>query len=177
MFGPRPLVPREFEVPRRVETDRFVLTPLTVDRFHLDYESYMSSVEHLQATFDLDGDQLMTGEQLWPAGSDLEFALIDAAWCHMEWKYFRSSFSYSVLDLAETRQLGCGYVFPCHKVGFDALCETWVRKDEFDRGFDDEFYEWFRSWVEQVWPFSPDRTGWPGRATPWEEWNALPEKP
>jgi hypothetical protein len=177
MFGPRPLVPREFEIPLRVETDQFVLRPLTVDRFHLDYESYMSSVEHLQQTFDLDGDPIITGEQVWPAGSDLEFALVDAAWCHMEWKYFRSSFTYSALDLAETRQLGCGYVYPCHKEGYDVLCETWVRADQLERGFDDEFSAWFRNWVEAEWPFEPDRVGWPGRSISWGEWNALPEKP
>ena len=175
MFGPPALVPKDFKIPMLVRTESFLLRPLIFDRFPLDYESYMSSVEHLQNTFDLDGDQIELGGEVWPAGSDLEFAVIDAAWCHMEWKIFRSSFTYSVLDLDESRQLGCGYIFPCNKVGYDVLCQTWVRADEFERGFDPQFYEWFRSWVEQVWPFASRTVGWPGRDIPWEAWNLLPD--
>ena len=68
MFGPPALVPRDFEIPMRVETESFVLRPLTFDHFPLDYESYMSSVEHLQNTFDLDGDQLSVGGEIGQPG-------------------------------------------------------------------------------------------------------------
>src|SRR5262245_11635472 len=114
-MGPAALVPESFQIPLMVETDRFVLRPLTFDRFHLDYESYMASVEHLQNTFDLDGDPMMLGGERWPANSDLEFGVIDAAWCHMEWKIFRSSFTYTALTKAEDKQLGCGYIFRSRK--------------------------------------------------------------
>ena len=177
MFGPRPLVPKSFEIPLHVESDQFVIRPLTVGRYHLDYESYMTSVEHLQNTFDLDGDPIELAGERWPAGSDLEFAIYDAGWCHMEWKIFRSSFTYSAYDKAETRQLGCGYIYPCHKVGYDILCETWVRADEFEKGFDDVFYRWFRAWVEDVWPFEGKVIAWPGRDVDWDSWNAIADKP
>ncbi len=178
MFGPRPLVSETFEIPLRVETNEFVLCPLTIERFHLDYESYMSSVEHLQRTFDLEPKRMvLNGDtDVWPANSDLEFAVLDAAWCHFEWKIWRSSFTYTALSKNETIQLGCGYIFPSHKMGYDVLCQTWVRADQLERGFDTEFYEWFRSWVEDEWPFDGKSIAWPGRELPWEEWNAIADK-
>jgi hypothetical protein len=159
-----------------VETDDFVLCPLTVDRFHLDYESYMASVEHLQNTFDVDEAPFRVGGERWPAGTTLELALIDAAWCHMEWKVFRSSFTYSALAKSEKQQLGCGYIFPSHKSGIDVVCQTWVRADELDSGFDQRFYEWFRQWVETAWPFGGRTIGWPGREISWDAWSALPDR-
>jgi len=176
MIGRRPMVPESFEVPEFVETESFILRPLTWDGFPLDYEAYMSSVEHLQRTFDLDDEPLTLSGERWPANSDMEFAVLDAAWCHMEWKIFRSSFTYCARNKAETRQLGCGYIFPSLKQGFDVECQTWVRVDEFERGMDPEFYEWFRAWVEDVWPFEGQTVGWPGREISWAEWNATPEK-
>ena len=35
-----PLVADDFKVPERLETDRFVVVPLIMDRFAIDYESY-----------------------------------------------------------------------------------------------------------------------------------------
>ena len=176
MLGPPPLVPSTFEIPLKVETDDFILRPLTVDRFHLDFESYMSSIEHLQKTFDLEGEQIVLDGEIWPANSDVEFAVIDAAWCHMEWKIFRSSFTYTALNKAETKQLGCGYIFPSYKEGYDLRCETWVRADEYENGFGQPFYEWFRAWVEAEWPFSDKVIGWPGQEIPWETWNSIPNE-
>lgn len=176
MLGPTPLVPQSFEIPLRVETELFTLRPLTLDRFYLDYECYMSSIEHLQRTFDLDGDPIVQDGAVWPANSDLEFAVIDAAWCHMEWKFFRSSFTYTALDKRERRQLGCGYIFPCHKEGYDILCETWIRSDQLDTHFGQVFPTWFRDWVNTAWPFADRVVGWPGVEITWEAWNEIPNK-
>ena len=175
MLGPAPLVSRDFEVPLRVETDRFVLVPLGWKQFGLDYESYMSSVKHLQATFDLDGDSLEIAGERWPANSDLEFAFVDAAWCQFEWQHLRSSFTYAALTSAEDKELGCGYIMRSKKQGFAVECQTWVRADEVATVFDAEFHRWFRGWVEQTWPFPADQIGWPGREIPWDEWNHLPD--
>ena len=45
------LVPEGFEVPRRVEGEGFVVVPLGPELAQIDYEAYMSSIEHLQQTF------------------------------------------------------------------------------------------------------------------------------
>lgn len=174
MLGPAPLVSREFDVPMRVETERFVLMPLASKHFLLDYEAYMTSVEHLQSTFDLDGDSLVIDGQRWPAGSDIEFAFVDASWCQFEWQHLRSSFTYAAFTLAEDKELGCGYIMRSKKEPYAIECQTWVRADELINGFDEEFYGWFRSWVEQIWPFPADQIGWPGREISWDEWNRLP---
>ena len=177
MLGPAPLVSRDFDIPMRVETDKFVLVPLAWKYFMLDFECYMSSVEHLQSTFDLDGDSLEIGGERWPANSDVEFAFVDAAWCQFEWQHLRSSFSYAALTKSEDKELGCGYLMRSKKQGYAVECQTWVRSDELAQGFDTEFYRWFRSWVEETWPIPADQIGWPGREIPWEKWNELPDIP
>jgi hypothetical protein len=168
------LVPDDFEVPTRVETDRFVVVPLILDRFAIDYESYASSVEHLQKTYSVD-ESLYIGPGLqWPAGVSIRMALLDAAFCEMAFFHLRSQFAYEVLDRSETRQLGCVYVFPTTRKGYEAEARMWVREDELKNGLDEAVHSWFRPWVETVWPFQ--RVAWPGREIPWEDWMAMPLK-
>jgi hypothetical protein len=174
MIGPPPIVPREFVVPMKVETKDFILKPLGWNLTHLDFEAYMSSVAHLQATFDLDGDSLEIDGQRWPAGSDLEFAFVDTAWCQFEWQHLRSSFSYVALAPDESQEIACGYIFRSKREGFLIECQTWVRASLLDSGFDSTFYDWFRNWVETEWPYDPQSIAWPGRTITWDAWNALP---
>jgi hypothetical protein len=171
MPGPLPIVPSSFEVPVRVETRSFVLVPLTARGFVADYECYMSSVEHLQRTLIVEVER--DGPR-WPEGTTLERALIDAAFCQMSFDTFRSGFTYCAMELDERRQLGCGYIFPSHASAFQVECHTWVRADELEQGFDERFYDWFRGWVEDVWPFPREQIAWPGREIPVEQWLALP---
>ena len=174
MIGPQPIVPLSFQVPVRVETDEFVVRPLAMERFHLDFESYMSSVEHLQRTWDLDGSDLTLDGERWPANSDIEFAAVDAAWCQFEWQILRSSFTYTALTKDERQQLGCGYIFRSSKQGYDLECQTWVRASRVADGFDQRWFDWFRNWVETEWPYKSLTIGWPGREIGWDEWNAIP---
>ena len=44
----RKIVPVNFEVPEKHETDRFLLTPLNVNDLIQDYEAVMVSVSHLK---------------------------------------------------------------------------------------------------------------------------------
>lgn len=175
MLGPGSLVSHDFEIPLRVAGDGFVLVPLGWKHFMLDYECYMSSVEHLQATFDLDGDSLEIDGKRWPANSSVEFAFVDAAWSQFEWQHLRSSFTYAALTPGEDKELGCGYIMRSKKEPYAVECQTWVRADELANGFDERFHQWFRKWVEQTWPFDTDLIGWPGREISWEDWNQLPD--
>lgn len=175
MVGIPPLVPASFEVPRLVETQSFDLVPLEWRHAFRDFEAYSSSVEHLQSTFDLNTGSLRIGPEKWPAKVDLDTAFIDAAWSQFENFFLHSSFTFSAVDKTHTRQLGCGYISWSNKVGYHVECQTWVRADCLSAGFDDSFYNWFRNWVEQSWPFDADEIGWPGRTIPWTEWNQLPD--
>jgi hypothetical protein len=174
MMGHPKLVDDGFEVPQRVVTDAFVVAPLTWAGFPLDYECYMSSVEYLQRTYNVDDPDVTVDGLRWPAGTTLKMAFLDAAHCERE-RHNRSSFAYVVLELSETRQLGCVYVFPSKKEPFDAECRMWVRQDAA-ANLDATLYAWFRAWVSHAWPFAADRVAWPGREISWSDWAATPER-
>ena len=164
-------MPDDFEVPTRVETANFTVVPLIVDRFGIDFEAYTSSVDHIQSTYAVD-EALHTGPGLiWPAGATIRMALLDAAFCEVAFFHLRSQFAYQVLAPSETRQLGCVYVFPTTRKGYEAEARMWVRADEFGRGLDAEVYSWFRGWVASAWPFG--NVAWPGREIPWDQWLSM----
>ncbi len=39
--------------------------------------------------------------------------------------------------------------------------------DRLESGFDERFYQWFRNWVGEAWPFASLKVAWPGREIPW----------
>jgi hypothetical protein len=159
------LVPDAFEVPRAVEGTGFRLVPLGPEVVQIDYEAYMSSIDHLQETF--------TRSTAWPtADLDAADAMADM---ENEQRRFeaRESFAYAVLTPDGLRERGCIYVRPSPKAGFDAMVRLWVTRAEFDAGFDGELEAWAREWVADAWPF--ERVAWPGRSIPWADWDAMPE--
>jgi hypothetical protein len=160
--APAAFVPTDFEVPTRIEGEGFVLVPLGPDLAQIDYAAYMSSIEHLQATF--------TRSTGWPrAELDADDAMADMLTEQGRFER-RESFAYAVLTPDGTRERGCVYVQP--GVGeYDAVVRLWVTKAEYDAGFDAELYAWAQDWVAREWPFS--KVAWPGRAIGWEEWDAL----
>lgn len=170
MMGHPRLVPDSFEVPTRIEIPDGVLSFLTWRGFILDYEAYMSSVEHLQTTFNVDDPAIRNGLK-WPEGTTIEQAFLDVAYVDIEHEA-RRSFSYVLLNHELTRQLGCLYVSPCKKVDFDVECRMWVRADELDNGLDERLYRWFRNWISEVWPFDEAKVAWPGREISWAQWAA-----
>lgn len=159
------LVPADFEVPTRIEGDGFVLVPLGPALAQIDYDAYMSSIEHLQQTF--------TRSTRWPT-ADIDAAAAMTDMENEERRFLaRESFAYAVLTPDGTRERGCVYVRPSSKAGYDAVVRLWVTKAEYDAGFDAELERWAEQWVAERWPF--ERVAWPGRATPWETWDALPD--
>jgi len=100
--------------------------------------------------------------------------LLDVCYTKMSF-LMRSSFTYAVLDPAETVELGCIHVLPCEKLGFEAEVRTWVRESEAEKGFDAVLFDWAAAWVRTDWPFRS--VAYPGRAIDWKSWAALPDKP
>jgi hypothetical protein len=156
-------IPAEFEPPVLVEEQEFKLQPLGPDLVDVDYEAYMSSIEHLQETF--------TRSTGWPhAELDAEDAMQDML--NEEGRFERrESFAYAVLTPNGERERGCIYVRPSSKPGYDAEVALWVTQAEFDAGFDAELYAWAVQWIEQSWPF--EQVAYPGRAIAWSQWDAL----
>ena len=159
------LVRDDFKVPFEKNAGSFRLRQLGVRDLALDYEAYMSSVDHLKGWHQ--------PERKWPEGCTLEDALIDLGWCEQEARN-RSGFTYAVLNPEETRELGCVYVYGTFKKGYDAQVNLWVRKDEYDKGFDEELFAFVKNWIAKEWPFK--RVAYPKREIAWDEWSEMPDK-
>lgn len=160
-----PFIPADFEPPVLVETENFKLVPLGPDLVDLDYEAYMSSIEHLQETF--------TRSTRWPrADISSEDAMQDMLNEQARFNN-RESFAYAVLSKDGEREMGCVYVRPVSKqgYGYEAEVALWVTKTHFDAGFDEELYEWTQEWLKESWPF--DDVAYPGRAPEWDTWDQL----
>jgi hypothetical protein len=159
----RALVPAAFVVPTLIKAEGFKLEPLGPDKVTVDFDAYMSSIEHLQKTF-----SRSTG---WPH-KDISAA---DAMKDMEGEQarFRSrkSFAYAVLTPDGKRELGSVYVSPSPVDGYDAMVRMWVTKDQYDAGFDAKLYAWVVDWVRQDWPFT--KVAYPGRAIDWAAWDLM----
>jgi hypothetical protein len=157
------LVPAEFKVPTLVETASFKLVPLGPELVKLDYDAYMSSIEHLQKTF--------TRSSAWPHKdvSDAD-AMRDMEAEQARFRK-RESFAYAVLTPDGSRERGCVYVYSSTVAGYDAVVRMWVTKDEHDAGFDAELHKWVADWIRKDWPFA--KVAYPGRTIEWGTWDAL----
>jgi hypothetical protein len=65
----------------------------------------------------------------------------------------RKSFTYAVLSLDGTKELGCVYISPSRKEGFDANVRMWVTKAEFDKGLQPVVLAEVKTWLAKSWPF------------------------
>lgn len=158
------LVPAEFVVPQKMETEEFNIRPLTVNDVIKDYAAVMSSVGHLKTIWP-DSD--------WPEGLTLEQDLIDLGWHQKEFQ-LRRSFAYSVVTPSESRVLGCIYIYPSDRLGCEAEVYLWAGQHEIPGGLEARLYSIVRAWITASWPFK--HTAFPGRDVSWEEWRQLPRK-
>lgn len=158
-------VPKEFQVPDKLETDRFRLKMLTIHDVVKDYEAVMTSIEHLQKSMPFGPDHGWPTEEL-----TLEQDLIDLGWHQKEFQR-KSSFTYTVESLDERKCLGCLYIYPSPNEKYDARIVMWVRQGEIETGLDEHLYREVKKWVREKWPFK--KPGYPGRDIDWESWNSL----
>ncbi len=158
-----PFVAPNFRVPIMVEADDFQLVPLGPYLVKIDYDAYMSSIEHLQKTFTRSTD--------WPRAdlTDAD-AMVDMQTEQGRFQK-RESFAYSVLTSDGSRERGSVYVSPSTVAGYDAVVRMWVTKAEYDAGFDAKLYAWVTDWVRKEWPFK--KVAYPGRAIEWAAWDAM----
>ena len=156
---PFQLVPDDFEVPEVFETHRLRLRPLTINDLVKDFTAVMESQEKLRNGFEPEND--------WPLGLTLEQDLIDLGWHQREFQE-RASFAYTVVDLDETRVLGCMYINPTRKPGYDAEVSMWVRESESNTGLDEHLFKIVKKWIKERWPF--ENPGYPGRLIPYDNW-------
>ncbi len=117
MYG-RTLVPQDFVVPERLDGEGYHLRMLSIGDLEKDFEAVTESTDRLTGLLDPDSG--------WPRGLTREEDLIDLAWHQREFT-IRHSFAYTVMAADESRCLGCMYIFPSDRKGFDAMVFYWVR--------------------------------------------------
>ncbi|MBO9574607.1 MAG: twin-arginine translocation pathway signal protein [Sphingobium sp.] len=157
------LVPADFNVPTRVEAKDFKLVPLGPEVVQLDFDAYMSSIEHLQKTF--------SRSMRWPR-TDITHAdaMRDMEDEQARFKS-RKSFAFAVLTPDGSRERGSVYVSPSPVEGYDAVVRMWVTKADYDTGFDAELYKWVTGWIQKDWPFR--KVAYPGRSIDWTSWDPM----
>jgi hypothetical protein len=158
---PLPFVPPGFNVPQTLETDEFRLRMLTIHDLVKDFDAVMSSVDHCKTIWPDLG---------WPEGLTLEQNLIDLGWHQREFQ-IRRSFTYTVVSLDESRVLGCVYIEPTKRNGYDAAVYLWARQSELSRGLEDRLFEAVQGWLVSSWPFKSP--AFPGRKISWDAWKAV----
>ncbi len=162
-----PFVPPEFEVPESVTGDGFVIRPLTVHDAVIDYDAVMTSIGAIRDSY--------WRAPGWPSDElSLMQNLIDLAW-HTKERQFRTSFAYIPVTPDGKTELGCIYIDPSAKEGFDADVQLWVRASEAASGLDERLFGTVRHWLASDWPF--ERVAYPGREISREQWDALPTAP
>jgi hypothetical protein len=138
-------------VPQELRTTRLWLRPLRVTDVALDYEAVMSSAEMLHCWSQ--GD--------WPA-TDFTIGqnLADLEWHELK-HTGREAFTFTVLDPAGRRCLGCVYIQPLLPVQFPlckgAACAAdvgfWVRQSELEAGLERHLWETISDWFKDEWAF------------------------
>jgi len=158
--------PDSVTIPAGIETKEFRIRILTISDVVKDYDAVMSSIDHLAGVFGPSSS--------WPS-ADLTFEqdLIDLGWHQKEFQ-IRSSFTYTVMNLDESRCLGCVYIYPSEKEGYDARVILWVRQSEIEKGLDEKLFSAVKVWLSEEWWFTA--AAFPGRQLSWQEWDALPSK-
>jgi len=159
-----PLVPPEFKIPEKLETNEFRLRMLTVNDVVKDYDAVMTSADHLRSVWP-DGT--------WPEGLTLEQDLIDLGWHQKEFQ-LRQSFAYAVVTPSESQVTGCVYINPTRKCGYDAAVYLWARQSELAGGLETRLYAAVKHWIAKEWPFR--NVAFPGRGIAWNVWLAIPNE-
>ena len=159
-------VPDSVTVPTGIETEDFRIRMLTVSDVVKDYDAVMTSVDHLQGVFGPNSS--------WPAKDlTLEQDLIDLGFHQKEFQLGRA-FAYTVVSLDESRCLGCVYIDPAQKVGYEAAVILWVRASEVETGLDEKLSAALERWLSDHWWFKS--VAFPGRKISWQNWELLPDK-
>jgi hypothetical protein len=138
------LVPDDFEVPRRFETQEFVLEPLGPVHKKRDHDAWSSSIDHIHVTPGFVGRR-------WPQPMSLAENLADLEQHRAEFDA-RTAFAYSVLDSRTDDVIGCVYMDPDETQAGGVTVRSWVRVTHAD--LDEPLREAVMDWLERDWPLT-----------------------
>ena len=78
-----------------------------------------------------------------------------------------------MVTLDESKVIGCVYMNPTRKAGYDAEVTMWVRAIELESGLDSRLFATVKKWLIDDWPL--ENPGFPGRDIDWTTWNSVPD--
>lgn len=156
-------VAADFVVPATFDGADFRLRMLHCDDVHADYAAVMSSAQHLARVWPESG---------WPGALTLAENLADLQRHQHEFET-RQAFAYTMVRPDESEVLGCVYINPTRRRGYDAEVFMWVRVSELAAGLDARLQRDVSDWLASCWPFR--RPAMPGRTVSWDDWNAIGE--
>ena len=114
-------VPSSFDPPAGLDHVAFRLRPLGPEHNASDYAAWTSSIDHIRSTPGFAGLS-------WPHPMSLEENLGDLV-RHAGDCAARAGFTYTVLapDQDRATVIGCVYIYPTDRAGYDARVRSWVR--------------------------------------------------
>lgn len=144
-------------VPAELRTEEFTLRPIVTDDTELDYAAVMETREPLR----------LWRQSTWPEDDFTVEAnredLIELEERHAAYR----AFTYTVLDPAGTRCLGCVYIYPTSAMflarstvvpvgddewtDVDAVVFFWVRLSQMEVGVDERLLAALRAWFKDEW--------------------------
>ncbi len=141
-------VPDGFVPPRGLVSDRFVLEPLGPEHNESDLAAWSSSIEHIRATPGFEGRK-------WPERVySLEENLADLVQHRVDFET-GTGFAYTVLAPGSRQVVGCVYLYPPRRPGYDVDVRSWVRQE--DAPLDKPLAEAINAWLASEWPWrAPD---------------------
>lgn len=146
-------------VPAELRTEEFALRPIVAADAEMDHAAVMEAREHLRSW----------RQSTWPEDDFTVEAnrtdLVDLEQRHAAGR----AYTYTVLDSAGTRCLGCVYVFPTDatflsrctvtRVADDRWADVvavvffWTRRSETETGMDERLLAGLRAWFADEWGF------------------------
>jgi RimJ/RimL family protein N-acetyltransferase len=136
-------VPRDFDVPRGLETSQFVLEPLGPEHNDRDYDAWTSSQEHIHKTPGWEDSN-------WPREMTPDENRADLQRHAGDFRN-RTGFTYTVLDPASRDVVGCVYIYPLPDGDHDARALSWVRASKAH--LDTPLWRAVSEWLAADWPF------------------------
>jgi len=138
-------VSASFDPPGGLVNAAFRLEPLGPEHNASDHAAWTSSIDHIRATPGFEGLS-------WPHPMTLEENLGDLV-RHADDFAARTGFTYTVLapDQDRAAVIGCVYIYPSKRAGYDARARSWVRAA--DARLDPVLYRVVSDWLATAWPF------------------------
>ena len=155
----RKLLPPGTSVPETLAGNGFLLRPLRLADAEADFEAVTASAERLRGW--------MNPGSTWPDGLTLYENRVDLGWHEREFTEGHS-FAWTITTPDGARVIGCAYLYPSDRLGYDAMAYWWMRTGETGR--DAAVGAAFRGLIANL-PLA--RVAFPGRDVGWDVWQRL----